>query len=641
MGNEDKLQLTYIVKNVERIVTREKLPMAGIVGFLVLFFLGLFLCPMQAFAYFGVDEDYLLRTEKPTERGELPYHCLEFVSEDGDAYTVQAGDTLWGIARKYYGSGAAYQKLWEDNADRIDRPETLQVGTRLDLEKNFYVNVGMQDYIRDYVLHERQISGPDAWKWEEDGYPYQIFGMMSYRSDLEEKDPYRNWEAFQEEAANCGRRLCGERVSNLSFERYHVTDVCNLCYYQFVFDGDYGKYLIMAAFVYTGEIENEVFTIQNGYGNTLPISRQYMKNEVFTVCDLDRCDEAELYEAKGKTFYMAARTIDSGVYLPKMADNVGADDWNYPELHNPFTQAMRSFCDDPLVHAGIDLGGEGSEEGANDGRQKLTDKVSTEGQAIQWQDPVMEQMVRDQLAKIWRLTDEERVIFEKRQLTEADLAGVESLGLYEDRDEKAVTLQLCGYEEIGDAVFSDMREESWVDESTLTTLDDLAHFTGLRRLDISLDASELTDFSALGELTGLRQLRLYLSNAQKKAENQDVAFLGKLTNLRQLYLYGWDYEKGKWGSMEPTCSLEEITDLSALQNCKQLAYLKLTTGNVENYDFLGGLQELYYIDLDGRDDMLNLQPDTSLMPNACFIEYYGEQIRFDCGGSKEIKDDEY
>lgn len=68
--------------------------MTYMVGFLAAVILGLFLCPMQTAAYFGEDEDYLLRTEKPTERGESPYHLLEFVSGDEDGYTVQAGDTL-------------------------------------------------------------------------------------------------------------------------------------------------------------------------------------------------------------------------------------------------------------------------------------------------------------------------------------------------------------------------------------------------------------------------------------------------------------------------------------------------------------------------------------------------------------------
>lgn len=611
----------------------------GIACFLAAVLLGIVLCPLRAAAYFGVDEDYLLRTQKPEGRGESPYHYLEFVSGDADRYTVQEGDTLWGIARKYYGSGAAYQKLWEENADRIETPETMQIGTGLELDKRFYVNVGMQDFIRDDVMHQRNMSGPDAWEWEPESYPYQIFSLMTYRNDLGEKDPFSQWEAFQKEVTDCGRRLCGDRISDLSFERYHVTDVCDLCSYQFVFDGGSGKYLIMAVLVYTGEIENEVFTNQNGWGQILPISHQYMKNEVFAVCDLDRCTEADLEEAKGKAFYMAARTIDSGVYLPKMADNVGADDWNYPELHNPFIQAMRSLRDEPHARVESSLGKK-NDGGQVGGQQGVTDLVNSKGREIQWKDPVLEQLVRDQLARLWLLTDEERVAFGKRQMTDADLAGVESLALYEDRNQKVVLLQLCGYEETRTAILFDEENSSGLGQSVLTTLDDLSNFTGLRRLDIHLNGSDITDFSALGELAGLRELCMDMESARKKIKNRDLAFLGKLKNLRLLYLYGWDREGGSWSNSEPTCSLEEITDLSVLKNCKQLAYLKLTTGNVENYDFLGELPEIYYIDLDGRDGMRNVEPDTSLMPKACFIEYYGEQVRFDCGGSREIKDDD-
>lgn len=587
----------------------------GGAGFLAVVLLGLFICPMQAAAYFGVDEDYLLRTEKPEGRGTGPYHYLEFVSGDADSYIVQAGDTLWEIAREYYGSGMAYEKLWEDNADQIDTPETLQIGTKLDLEKRFYVNVGMQDYIHDDVMHERTISGPDAWGWEEDGYPYQIFSMMTYRNDLGEKDPYRHWEVFQREVTDCGERLCGDRVSDFCFERYQVTDVCDLCYYQFVFDGGSSKYLIMSVLVYTGEIENEVFTAQNGYGDTLPISHQNMKNEVFTVCDLDRCDEADLEEAKGKSFYIAARTIDSMVYLPKMADNVGADDWKYPEIHNPFAQAMRSLCDEPLARSGSDSG-----------------EQESESRQIHWKDSVLEELVREQLAGLWQLTDEEKKAFMARPMTAADLSGVESLCLYENREDEEVFLQLNGYEKSRSAVLFEEENSAGRERSVLTTLDDLCYFTGLHRLDIHLRQSDITDFSAIGQISGLRELCLEIERAQVKMENKDLAFLGRLKNLRLLYLYGWDHKNGGRGGMEQTYSLETITDLSVLENCRQLAYLKLTTGNVESYDFLGELPELYYIDLMGRDDMLNMQPDTALLPNACFIEYYGEQIRFDCGG---------
>ena len=365
----------------------------------------------------------------------------------------------------------------------------------------------------------------------------------------------------------------------------------------------------MAAFVYAGEIENEVYTVLNGLGQTLSMSHQHMKNEVFTVCDLDRCDEADLEEARGKTFYMAARTIDSLAYLPKTADNVGADDWNYPELHNPFTQAMRSLCDEPLARAGGDSG-----------------KQASESEQIHWKDSVLEELVREQLVMLWQLTDEEKKAFMARPMTTADLAGVESLGLYENREEKEVCLKLNAYEDDLGYDIAKGENSSGRKQTALTTLDDLANFTELRRLTIFMKGSDIVDFSAVGELTGLRELLLETDDAQAELENKDLAFLGNLRNLRKLNLFGRNQSGRRRGY-----ALGGITDLSILENCPHLAYLRLTTGNVENYDFLGKLPEMYYIDLMGSGDMKNVSPDLELLPNACFIEYYDEQILFDIG----------
>lgn len=35
------------------------------------------------------------------------------------SYTVQEGDTLWKIAEKYYGSGAYWEKIYQDNSGVI------------------------------------------------------------------------------------------------------------------------------------------------------------------------------------------------------------------------------------------------------------------------------------------------------------------------------------------------------------------------------------------------------------------------------------------------------------------------------------------------------------------------------------------
>lgn len=578
---------------------------------LVVFLCSIFLHSMQVKAterglYFGTDEDYLLRTQKPDERGQG--HYFEFVNGDEESYTVQAGDTLWGIAREYYGSGTEYQKLWEDNKELIDTPETLQIGTKLKLQERLYTAAGMQDYVRDDVIRSSTNTESAAWDWKPEGDCYQIFQTLTYRNDFGEKDPCGHWEEFKREAKACAESVCGDRVTELSFARYRVTGLCDLGYYQFVFDSGSKKYLVMTAFSYTDERKSEEFVVFNGYGQVISLDCKNMKSEIFTVCDLDRCDEEDLKEARGKTFYLAARCIDSLMYYPKMADYVGADDWNYPQLHNLFTQAMHSFCEEPLKRAA----------------------VSSNDQKIVWKDAVMEKLVREELARLWQLSDEEKKAFMERPMTAADVAGITRLSLYGDWQDKEIYLQLNSWEESGNAIVYDKEECAEHSQTMLTTLDDLENFTELNRMDIFLCGADITDFSAIGSLTGLRELCLELEHMQGRMKNQDIAFLGKLKNLRLLYLYGWDHEEDSFFAT-PTQSLEGITDLSVLEKCPQLAYLKLTTGNVEDYDFLKKLPQMYYIELMGTEDMKNVTPNLSLLPNACFVECYDEQILFDIG----------
>lgn len=54
-------------------------------------------------------------------------------------YTIKSGDTLWGIAKKLYGSGEYWQKIFRDNADVIKNPDKIRVGQVLTI----YLNQGV------------------------------------------------------------------------------------------------------------------------------------------------------------------------------------------------------------------------------------------------------------------------------------------------------------------------------------------------------------------------------------------------------------------------------------------------------------------------------------------------------------------
>lgn len=43
-------------------------------------------------------------------------------------YTIKKGDTLWAIAKKYYGNGSQYTKIYNANKDKIKNPNLIYPG---------------------------------------------------------------------------------------------------------------------------------------------------------------------------------------------------------------------------------------------------------------------------------------------------------------------------------------------------------------------------------------------------------------------------------------------------------------------------------------------------------------------------------
>jgi len=46
-------------------------------------------------------------------------------------YTVKKGDTLWSIAKHFYGKGSLWSRIYEANRDQLPEPSRLHVGMRL------------------------------------------------------------------------------------------------------------------------------------------------------------------------------------------------------------------------------------------------------------------------------------------------------------------------------------------------------------------------------------------------------------------------------------------------------------------------------------------------------------------------------
>ena len=46
-------------------------------------------------------------------------------------YEIQKGDTLWAIAKKFYGDGNKYRKIFEDNKEVIKDPDKIYPGQKI------------------------------------------------------------------------------------------------------------------------------------------------------------------------------------------------------------------------------------------------------------------------------------------------------------------------------------------------------------------------------------------------------------------------------------------------------------------------------------------------------------------------------
>ena len=53
------------------------------------------------------------------------------ITSEFQTYTVQKGDTLWKISRKFYGSGKEWRKIFQANQDTMSNPDKLKAGIEI------------------------------------------------------------------------------------------------------------------------------------------------------------------------------------------------------------------------------------------------------------------------------------------------------------------------------------------------------------------------------------------------------------------------------------------------------------------------------------------------------------------------------
>ena len=68
-----------------------------------------------------------IKPDKPVIVEKVPQRPIN-TAPNTRTYTVVKGDCLWNIARKYYGNGNQYMKIYNANQDKIKKPSLIYPG---------------------------------------------------------------------------------------------------------------------------------------------------------------------------------------------------------------------------------------------------------------------------------------------------------------------------------------------------------------------------------------------------------------------------------------------------------------------------------------------------------------------------------
>lgn len=281
--------------------------------------------------------DSFALVQELTEQDE-PDDYIRLISDKMQEYEVQEGDSLWRISERFYGTGYKWTTIVRAK-DAPEDPDYLPVGETVFMPEIFYIR--KDPYSRGGLRSEGsfQIEQPSGFA------NYFLDGDVAYVPWEEEnqihclpvtnpvgENPFHepeDWEAFQAEAIRCSEELCLGRVSNLTFEKSYMEDGCDLYGYYFEYDTGTEILEYVDFFKFGKDNMAEVIGVREQEPNTVLVNT---------------------------VRYMAASFTDYGG-KPGMGwgdgagPNVGADQWEYPYLHNLFEAAREQF-----ENAGTDAG---------------------------------------------------------------------------------------------------------------------------------------------------------------------------------------------------------------------------------------------------------------------------------------------
>ena len=259
-----------------------------------------------------------------------PDDYIKLMGDEMSEYEVQEGDSFWRISECMFGNGNEWTTIVRaENAPKdpnyLPAGETVFVPEILYIRKDPLSRGGLRSegsfqIEQPYGFVHYFLDGDVTYAfWEEEN---QIHSLPV--TNPVEENPFHEseeWEAFQAEAVRSSEALCPGRVSNLAFEKYRMEDGCDL--YGYVFEYDTGEEILeyVDFFKFGKANMSEVIGVRKQEPNTVLVNT---------------------------VRYMAASFTDYGG-KPGMGwgddagPNVGADQWEYPYLHNLFEAAREQF----------------------------------------------------------------------------------------------------------------------------------------------------------------------------------------------------------------------------------------------------------------------------------------------------------
>lgn len=514
------------------------------------------------------------RTQRYPLLSELPgddfgdYIALSVPGEE--AYVVKKGDTLWGISRSFYGAGRFWKRIEEANPDAVGKEGLIFPGAELTVPQVFYVEKQAASQ-GGFSAPACSYDTPAYWTF---GYTEWEVCLESVR-DSDRKDGRvcthitenrmfpdgvgEKWEEMQENIKASAGKTEGVRFSRPQFERYLREDGRELIFYSFICEAGEEKIQYAVAYV---------------------IGKKYLA-EFIGDCRIEEQggQVTSAYAIEEITRYMAASFAETEEEKNwaslKYRPYLGYENWAYEDLHNPFAMAAELYAqgEDPVY----------------EGEDEEVVFVSRE-----W-----EELLRNVTAYHFDMTDEEWEELSDRPLYKRDLAWITDVVMAESPIPGRDAIEINGLSPANAACA----------DYNLTTLKDIAVLPNLESLE--LEIGTVSDYEVLAECPSLKEISIALGEPLR-----ETGWLKELPRLEYLalrismfpHLTGMGYRKDEATTFDPEKNgggkEKDYTDKDlgeVLAECRKLKYLELESEEMEDFDFIGQLPDLYAFRLYGRD----------------------------------------